>query len=155
MTSALIPRRQILTGIAASLIATTIPMPVLASMRSYRWKNRPLLVFAPHRDHAAFKRQQKLLGGRGASLRDRNMIVIFVVGENVSARYGAAPQQSAAALRRQYSVSGKEFAVLLVGKDTGIKRRSGQPVAMETLFRQIDQMPMRRQEMRRKKKSSS
>ena len=36
----------------------------------------------------------------------------------------------------------------LVGKDGGVKRRSDAPVAMQTIFDQIDQMPMRRAEMR-------
>jgi hypothetical protein len=42
-----------------------------------------------------------------------------------------------------------------VGKDTTVKRRGSAPVAMESLFEQIDRMPMRRREMRRRKGGES
>jgi hypothetical protein len=41
------------------------------------------------------------------------------------------------------------FAVVLVGKDGGEKRRSNDVVAVEELFAQIDAMPMRQSERRR------
>jgi hypothetical protein len=40
------------------------------------------------------------------------------------------------------------FAALLVGKDGGVKRTSYEPLDTDDLFDQIDQMPMRRREMR-------
>lgn len=40
-----------------------------------------------------------------------------------------------------------DFAVLLVGKDGGVKRRANDPVNLNELFAQIDRLPMRRAEM--------
>jgi hypothetical protein len=42
-----------------------------------------------------------------------------------------------------------DFAVLLVGKDGGVKLSSERPVLTENLSALIDTMPMRRREMKR------
>jgi hypothetical protein len=44
------------------------------------------------------------------------------------------------------------FAVVLIGKDGGVKRVENQPLAPADLFGTVDKMPMRRQEARRAKK---
>ena len=51
-------------------------------------------------------------------------------------------------LRRGFAPSAEPFAVVLVGKDTGVKMRRREPVAAGELFSIIDAMPMRRREMR-------
>jgi len=150
-----ITRRAALAGLLATGVTIVSASRVaLAGMRRYRWKNRPLLVFAPHGQHASLRRQQELLSGRSAQLRDRDMVVILVVGDRVSTRYGPGPGSTAAALRKRYGVGANQFATLLVGKDTGVKRRSGRPLTASSLFALIDSMPMRRQEMRSRKKAS-
>ncbi|WP_190510597.1 DUF4174 domain-containing protein [Leptolyngbya sp. FACHB-321] len=55
---------------------------------------------------------------------------------------------SADRLRQQFGIPPEEFAVILVGKDGTEKQRSQTPVDLELLFRTIDAMPMRQQEMR-------
>ena len=42
----------------------------------------------------------------------------------------------------------EEFAVVLIGRDGGEKFRSDGPVSVEELFSKIDEMPVRRREMR-------
>lgn len=42
----------------------------------------------------------------------------------------------------------EEFAVVLIGRDGGEKFRSDDPVSVEELFSKIDEMPVRRREMR-------
>ncbi|MEM7774832.1 MAG: DUF4174 domain-containing protein [Pseudomonadota bacterium] len=120
------------------------------AMARYRWKNRPLLVFAPSTDHPMLRRQKALLAGRTAGLRDRDMVVIYIVGSSVSARLGRAPGLSAAALRRRFGVAPGAFRAVLVGKDTGAKISSARPLSTVRLFGTIDAMPMRRREMRQR-----
>jgi len=52
-------------------------------------------------------------------------------------------------LRTHYGVEAGTFAVLLVGKDTGVKRRADDVVSPDALYSQIDSMPMRQREMQR------
>ncbi len=70
------------------------------------------------------------------------MLVRVLVGSELSAtdtRY----------LTQRLGVAPGGFAVLLLGKDGGVKRRETQPVVPASLFSTIDAMPMRQQETRR------
>jgi hypothetical protein len=50
-------------------------------------------------------------------------------------------------------VSRGEFAVILMGKDGGIKLRRQSQTKLTDIFALIDAMPMRREEMRQKRKT--
>ena len=74
-------------------------------------------------------------------------MVIEAIGADVTVD-GSPREADAAELRSRYGVGESEpFAVMLVGKDTGVKLRRGQPVTMDEVFGLIDTMPMRRREM--------
>jgi hypothetical protein len=105
---------------------------------------------------------ESLVGGQRAELlkhvpgMDERDMVVFVVGpENViEPVHGGAPAPSDVEdfMRRDpASRRGDEgrFAVLLVGKDGGVKFRSEGLVLARDLFALIDTMPMRRQETKR------
>ena len=53
-------------------------------------------------------------------------------------------------LRKRYNVNQGEFAVILVGKDGGIKLNRQNETRLEEIFDLIDAMPMRREEIRQK-----
>ena len=54
------------------------------------------------------------------------------------------------ALRERYAVRADRFAVMLVGKDGGVKRSEDETVEMRSIYELIDTMPMRRSEMQRR-----
>lgn len=118
-------------------------------MQRFAWQNRPVLVFAGMNDLA--DEQMQWLSTDPQGLRDRDIVVIEIpaVDDNDATvqvdgqRIGVSPT----ALRDKFVV-GRGFAVLLVGKDTGVKLRSNQPVSRQTLYETIDAMPMRQREMR-------
>jgi uncharacterized protein (DUF2336 family) len=141
-------------------------------LASLRGRNRPLLIFAPDSGHPAYRRQHELLQGLDAELADRDMRVVEIIGERVSdrgaletengaetgndaARSRAGAATGAAALRQYLELPPNTFAVLLVGKDGGVKLRRGEPVPPEHLFQLIDAMPMRRREMRERGRGSA
>ena len=78
------------------------------------------------------------------------MAVVVVSGNRVSTVMGPAPGRGATAefFRKTYGSSAR---VVLVGKDGGIKLSSRQAVSAGRLFGLIDSMPMRQDEMRRRK----
>ena len=117
-------------------------------MSAYRWKQRPLLVFADHDSSLSLKSQRGIVDANRSGFAERDMVVVFVVGDQVTVELGGMPGESAAALRRQYGVSGA-FKAVLVGKDGGAKLSSFEPLSAIRLFSTIDAMPMRRNEMRR------
>ncbi|MEO1710911.1 MAG: DUF4174 domain-containing protein, partial [Pseudomonadota bacterium] len=91
-----------------------------------------------------------IINARRSGFRERDMVVIAVVGNRVQALIGRGPGMSAVALRRRYGVAAGSFRAILVGKDGGVKLSTGSPLSTGRLFGTIDAMPMRRQEMRRR-----
>jgi len=111
------------------------------------WSYRPLLIYARDAQDPRLAEQHRQLDGQEAGLLDRDMVVIEVIGDEVRSVFGPPVEDAAARLRALHRIDVGAFAVLLVGKDTGVKLRSNEPVAMEAVFRLIDGMPIRRREM--------
>lgn len=119
-----------------------------SAMSGYKWKNRPLLVFAPSAGSSSLAAQRAIVAGLRPAFQDRQVVVVYVVGDTVEAELGSKPGQSAAALRSRYGVGSGDFRVILVGKDGGEKLSSGSPIAATNLFSTIDAMPMRKDELK-------
>eukprot|EP00903_Cladosiphon_okamuranus_P000911 g909.t1 len=133
--------------IAAMLCAKT--SPALAGVSdAWAWKHRVLVVFAKDADDPALTDQRRQLSRFEPGLLDRDMAVIEVVGGAAKTCIGPDLKLTGPALVSYARKSGNAFEVMLFGKDTGMKLRSGKPVTANDLFTLIDKMPMRRQEMR-------
>ncbi|GAA4434319.1 DUF4174 domain-containing protein [Pontibacter saemangeumensis] len=123
--------------------------PTEAGLEKYKWKKRPLLLFAPSEDSPAYIRQKEMVKADAQAIEERDMVVIELVGPDKVYIGGTLQRrQRGEALRKRFRVSPDSFAVLLIGKDGTEKSRNTAPVALEEIFGRIDQMPMRRQEMR-------
>lgn len=120
------------------------------NMSAYKWKNRPLLVFAPVTGGDKLNRQLAIVRANASGLRNRDMVVIVIKGGSVSFAKGRRRTISAAALRKRYGIGRDAFRAILIGKDGGSKLSSGSPLSAGQLFRTIDAMPMRRDEIRRR-----
>jgi hypothetical protein len=120
------------------------------SMEVLRWRQRPLLLFAPDGSDPRLGRQLAAVEGSREAFDERDMVLIVVLGNGPS-RFEdrALTGVEAERLRATYEVEADAFALRLVGKDGGVKRRSDDVVAVEDLYAQIDAMPMRQDEMRR------
>jgi hypothetical protein len=120
-----------------------------SAMTDYKWKYRPLVVFAKSEGVAPLAAQRRIVAANRPALVERNVVVIWVVGDSVSAELGPGPGVSACALRSRFGAGDAAFRVLLVGKDGGTKLSSAAPLGIAALNGTIDAMPMRRNEMRR------
>lgn len=140
----LIPALLGLGLLFAAQIHPNLPptMPLERTLRASRWRQRVLLVAAPTAADPDFRAQTALLATDAAALPARDVRVINLLADELP----AADQQL---LARQFRLSPGQFAVLLLGKDGGVKLRRARPVAGAELAALIDQMPMRQQEMRR------
>ena len=127
-------------ALAAGLLVTGDAM----ALEDLRWDARPLLIVAASADDPRIDSQIAALPTAG--LRDRQLVVVVATPDLVT-RDGAPSGDGYDALRRRYGVGGS-FAVLLIGKDGGVKRRADRPVTAASVFAQIDAMPMRQREMR-------
>jgi hypothetical protein len=118
-------------------------------LSDYQWQHRILLVFAPSTSSADYRQQMQAWQAdmTGTNDRDLKLVQILETGESqVDGR--SLSSASAERLRQQFGITPEEFAVILVGKDGTEKQRSQTPIDSTMLFRTIDAMPMRQQEMR-------
>ena len=143
-------RRDWMRGmLALSGAALLAPLPA-AAMSDYQWKKRPIVVFSPSETDARFVRQKAILNGARTGFLDREVVVIYVVGGAMRHDFGPGPGMSGSALRSRFRASEGAFRVLLIGKDGGIKLDSPAPIAAADVFAEIDRMPMRRDEIRKR-----
>lgn len=141
--------RLIMTAGVMAMMSAMSAQPA-APMSTYKWKNRPLLIFAPSDRHPGLRRQLKIVRSNDRGFRNRDMAVLIISGGSVSTIIGRPQKLTANALRRRYGVSESAFRSILIGKDGGSKLSSSQAITAKRLFRLIDSMPMRQQEIRRR-----
>ena len=110
------------------------PSEVVEDLNDFVWLKRPIVVFADSPNDPIFARQMELLHERRADLEERDVVVLTDTDPN---------EQSA--LRKKLRPRG--FALVLIGKDGGVKLRKPKPWAVRELGRVIDKMPLRQQEI--------
>ncbi len=103
-------------------------------LETFKWTARPVIVFADSENDPAFQRQLELLAARSDELVERD--VVLITDTDPAAR---------SALRIKLRPRG--FMLTLIGKDGGVKLRKPFPWDVRELTRQIDKMPIRRQEI--------
>jgi hypothetical protein len=125
------------------LAAAAVLAGVSPSVSAMKWKRRVLLVCAADEANPALSQQRRVIAHWRAAAEERDLTVVEIVGDKV---IGAS--DTAKTLRRRYSLPTHAFAVILIGKDGGIKLRRAQAIPAGTLEETIDAMPMRRAEVR-------
>ena len=106
---------------------------VSTRLERYGDRNRVLLVFASSDENKSYLEQKRLLEDAESGMLERDLVTSFVTDSDP--------------LRADYSVS-EDFMVILIGRDGTEKERFSEPVEPASLFDIIDQMPMRRREMK-------
>jgi hypothetical protein len=110
----------------------------MTDLSEFRWKKRPVVVFADSENDPAFIEQMEFLEDEVAELTERDVVVL--VDTDPAAR---------SPLRLKMRPRG--FMLVLVGKDGGIKLRKPFPWDVREITRSIDKMPMRQREIREQK----
>ncbi len=115
-------------------------MTAAPDLDSLRWHNRVVIIFASRKDDGQLIRQDEIIAAHLPGFAERDTKVFRMVGESVDARE----------LRAKLHVGSQPFAVLLIGKDGSVKLRKHELLSADELFRTIDKMPMRKEEMKHK-----
>lgn len=127
-----------LSGLAALLATVGGPAAApstVSRLRSLQDKARPILVLSDSADDPRIAKQIAAFDRAKPGLDERDIAVLR------EARPGSA-------LRKVLGVAPTGFAVVLVGKDGGVKKVWHDPVDPARIFTLIDAMPMRRREMK-------
>ena len=104
-------------------------------LADFKWRARPVVVFADSPADPAFQRQVELLSERLDDLIERDVVVVL-----------DADPDARSELRLKLRPRGVMLAS--VGKDGGVKLRKPFPWDVREITRSIDKMPMRKQEIR-------
>lgn len=105
--------------------------PQTRDLDVYAWAARPVLLFAPSPEDAAYLEQMRRFRAIEAELKERDVVVL-----------SDTVPDAAGALREEFRPDG--FLMVLVGKDGGNKLQREAPIRAEDLLSTIDAMPMRR-----------
>lgn len=132
------------SGMAQSL-AETDPLLVVrqatdTDLSEFKWKKRPVIVFADTVEDPAYIEQMEYLTQRAEDLNERDVVVIVDTDPDVRS-----------AIRLKMRPRG--FMLTLVGKDGKVKLRKPFPWHVREITRSIDKMPMRLREIREAKEA--
>jgi len=121
----------------------------------FQWKKRLLFLFAPNHNHPLFENLHNALKAQMQEVADRDLVIFEILESGVSRMdTSRLDPQAAQSLREKFDVPPGKFAVILIGKDGGIKLNRKDHTQLEDVFTLIDAMPMRREEMRQKSRIS-
>lgn len=135
----------LLTFMNTSISAQTLPenkASLEQKLAEYTWKKRVLLVFSPSQTDRSYQQQQEIVKSATNDMPERDLVFLPLLYKQLSA-------EDLQYAHTSFDINGDTFQVILIGKDGGAKINSTEPVSAEELFRIIDAMPMRQQEMRR------
>ena len=104
----------------------------------YEWIHRPIVIFANSDKDPNFISQLEILSKDIEALQERDIIVLIDTDPKMSS-----------SLRKKLRPHG--FAFVLIGKDGQVKLRKPSPWNIREIARVIDKMPIRQQEIARKK----
>ncbi|MFW8636902.1 DUF4174 domain-containing protein [Cribrihabitans pelagius] len=110
------------------------------ALEEFRWKHRPVVVFADSPEDPRFHEQMERLTQGAQMLLERDVVVL--TDTDPSAR---------SALRKKLRPRG--FMLVLVGKDGGVKLRKPHPWTVREITRTIDKFPERLREVEERRGS--
>ena len=120
---------------AAALLAVCFSTDA-EQLREYLWTNRVLVTFASEKSMPERLSTIKQIAEHPCEFRKRDLIHIDLITGSNDYR----------ALSQKFSITGKEFKLVLVGKDGRVKLNTNS-ASIKELFVFIDGMPLRKREV--------
>ena len=108
------------------------------NLEIYEWTHRPVVIFANSDKDPNFISQIEFLSEDIKALLERDIVVLVDTNPKLSS-----------SLRKKLRPHG--FAFVLIGKDGQVKLRKPSPWNIREIARVVDKMPIRQQEIARKK----
>ena len=118
-------------------------------IEDHQWRNRVLLVYSSDRNSTEAKKQLSILKENSIGIKDRKLIIYRFTKEHYTINFKKSWQKSNY-LFKKYVNNLKEFQVLLIGLDGGIKLKQQTVLNTVSLFKLIDGMPMRKRALKNK-----
>ena len=131
------------------MLLFAINLPAQKDFSKLKWRNRILLLSAQSLSSENYNTQIKLLLSNPKKLDDRNLVIFTLIKGRIYDKEGKLLQNfDVASLRKKYDLGMSYEGMVLIGKDGAAKIKKPFPVEPSLIFGTIDQMPMRKTEMR-------
>jgi hypothetical protein len=108
------------------------------NIKGFEWAQRPIVIFANSDKDPNFISQMEFLSQDIKALKERDIVVLVDTNPSFTS-----------VLRKKLRPHG--FAFILIGKDGQVKLRKPSPWNIREIARVIDKMPIRQQEITRKR----
>ncbi len=146
--------KKLILSISSIVMFNTLHAQLL---QKHEWQDRIMLTFAETPRDTSFEQQLKLLTAKAGKVTERDLVHYRVFLQSGQAPDGTAltPAERKTLYHKYGPEQVKGFKFVLIGKDGTVKVTAQEVVSMERLFGIIDQMPMRRAEMRRQQKDKN
>jgi hypothetical protein len=115
-------------------------------LERHEWKNRVLIVTAKNAE--TLQQQIDILKKDLTGLQERKLVVYKVHPNKYAEGINSDKWIPTLSFYAWTKKTEKDFEVVLMGLDGGVKLRQTEPLSLEKLFTLIDGMPMRKQEMK-------
>jgi len=121
----------------------------MLNVQDFKWKNRVLVIGG---DGSKYKSQLEKINNINSEFIERDLVLILLENDLSKMSYDGLKTSkkldydSSTNLRRKYNF--KDFKLILIGKDGEEKYNSAEPVEINIIFEIIDEMPMRKREMK-------
>ncbi len=122
------------------------------TLEEARWTHRLIAVVAADPDDPRVKAVRDAFRARADEVSDRKLRLVTVLGDPEDGMQVAGVDAPANALVDAWSITpGTAFQAVLVGLDGGVKAKTPDAVDLDAWFARIDAMPMRMEELRRRR----
>lgn len=139
----------IITGFAVFSAPLFAEMEPIASLEDFQWEQR--LLIGKVGSAQELRALEAQLDQYAVETLDRKLVALIVYDQHLVARNLQERSIERDSLRGDILKQLGEDNLALIGLDGGVKARfAWDDFALETVFAQIDRMPMRRQELRRR-----
>lgn len=118
------------------------------AISSHKWKDRVLIILTDEKSVDRLHRQVNILQTDQEGLKDRKLVIYSVKGYACRKGINSDKWVDGSNSFEAFKDSEKNFKVILIGLDGGIKIDQSDVLSLDELFSTIDAMPMRRSELR-------
>jgi hypothetical protein len=144
VNNSLLTGRYARTALRASVMLLVLTAAAgfgTSTIAASKAKPLSLIVFAPNDSSTELSKQKAIVAEARDGFKSRDIGVVYVVGQNVSAELGPEPVAIPVKLRSHFRITRHDFRVILTTKSGETQLLSDTPVSADQLFQTIDARP--------------
>ena len=120
-------------------------------LKRHKWENRLVLILTDNSRDVKYLNQVIEFKNNKDGIKERKILVYHITPEKYKMGLSGEEWQKLETGYKRYKKTDAQPEIILIGLDGGIKLRATEFISSQKLFATIDVMPMRMQEIKRKR----